>query len=274
MHRMGGAEVGGDLVDGATLSVGQLEGQALQELLDKSRRARRGRDDMGDPRGLGRDGTFLHDQDELEPEQLVEGKAAAGALALLEGLRCVDAPECLGPSGEGELVEPRLRQDLGQVPRTFQGFGDVRGDLGRADLRLARLRVDGHEPAGLVADEVDDRVRHLTGAPVDLRSPEDGDLRTDGELPGPPRLVEEHEGEAGRGVVDEDLDHRLAALGAPRRGTAHGRGHQGLLVLGERGDLGLMPPVDVAARVVHQKVEHRLDAHRLEAGGLARLDAA
>ena len=274
VHRVRSGEISGHLPDRPVLGSGQPERQAPEEFVDEARLAEARRDDVRDPGGLGRGGTFLHDEDELEPQQLVEGEAAPGDVFLLEALGGVYPPERLRASSQAELVDHLRWQDLCQSPRAFQRLGDIRGDLGRADLGLSRLRVHGHETARLVADEVHDRVGHLAAAPVDLCAAEDDDLQADRQLADPPRLVEEHDGELPGGVLDDSLHHRLAAAGAASRHASHRCGHHRLVVLGERGDLGLMPAVDVATWVVHQQVQHRFDAHRLEARGFARFDAA
>src|ERR1019366_8193808 len=110
--------------------------------------------------------------------------------------------------------------------------------------------------------------------PVHLGAAEDDDLRAHRQLAGSPRLVEEHEIEAPRRVLDDDLHHRLPALRAASGDTLHRRGHHRLLVLGERPDLGLVATVYVTTWVVHQQVQHALDAHRPQSRGLARFDAA
>ncbi len=131
---------------------------------------------MSYPGGLGGGGPLLHDEDELEPEQLVEGEAPPGEVLLLEVLGGVDLAEGVGPPYQLELVDEPRWHHLGHRPGPFQRLGDVGGDLRRADLRLARLRVHRYQPARLVPDQVHDRIGHLAGTSVDLGAPEHDNL--------------------------------------------------------------------------------------------------
>ena len=141
-----------------------------------------------------------------------------GKVPLLEALRGVDSPERRRAPGEAEVVDEPPRQDLGQLPGALKGLGDVGGDLDRADLGLARLRVDRDDAARLVTHEVDDGIGHLASAPVDLGASEDDDLGALGQLTCPPGLVEEDDRQTPRGIFDQELNHRPAApqVGEPR----------------------------------------------------------
>ena len=66
------------------------------------------------------------------------------------------------------------------------------------ELGLLALRVDGHDLARPVADQVDDRVRHLQSAAVCVDLAEESYLESLAELPFAPRLVEEDDVDAGR----------------------------------------------------------------------------
>ena len=125
VHRVRSGKISCNLADRPLLGGGQLERQAPEEFLDEARPARRRCDDVRDPGSLGRGGTFLHDKDELEPQQLVEGEAAAGGVSLLEALGGVYPPERLRPPDQAELVDELRWQDLGQGPAAFQRLGDI-----------------------------------------------------------------------------------------------------------------------------------------------------
>ena len=215
---------------------------------------------------------FLHHEGQLEPQQLVECQAAPGKLPFLEVRRGVDPPECCRATGEVEVPDEPPRQHLGQVPGALERLGDIGSDFNRADLGLARLGVDGDDAARLVTYEVHDGVGHLACPAVDLGAPEDDDLGALRQLACPPGLVEKDDGESSGGVFDHNLHHCPAAPQAAGGDSPHRRADHRLLVLDKGRDLGLMAAVDVAPRVTHQQVQDGLDAHRLEAGGLSRLD--
>jgi hypothetical protein len=105
-----------------------------------------------------------------------------------------------------ECVEHPARHRVGQAPgrNAAQRLGHPVGQLPGAQLGLLGLGVDGQDPPGAVADQVDDRV---------------------GQLPGPAELVDlavEHRLGAGGqlalppGLVEERHLHRAAAVGHPR----------------------------------------------------------
>ena len=77
-----------------------------------------------------------------------------------------------------------------------------------------------------------------------------------------PRLVEEHEVDRAAGVLDHGLDHLLALAREPRRHALHLADDRRLLAHLEVGDVRLVGAVVVAARVVAEQVEHRLDRRR------------
>ncbi len=174
---------------------------------------------------------------------------------------------CLGAEVAGERIgeAPRLRALQARRHRPAQ--------LPGVHLGLPRLRVHGHDGArdvgvGVgIGEHVDDRVRHLALAPVALDLAEERHLRARAQLAFTPRLVEEHDLEETGAVVHGRVHDR--ALAVARAASVDGP-HLGidrrLLADLEVVDLGPLGAVDVAARVVLQEVEHRLDAHLGETG--------
>jgi hypothetical protein len=173
-----------------------------------------------------------------------------------------------------EAVAPAVVERVGDAASgddPLQRPGDRRGEVPRREPGLLRLRVDGDDPPGLVADQVDDRVRHLATALVELELPEEHGLGADRELAAAPRLVEERALEVARAVEHVDLDERLAVAGAAGLAALDPSDDHRLLADGEVLDLGLLGAVDVAARVVGDEVVDGLDrgVELLEAlGGL------
>ena len=115
---------------------------------------------------------------------------------------------------------------------------------------------------GAVADQVDDRVRHLEAAPIRVGLAEQGDLQALLELALAPRLVEEHDLHPTRAVADVDVDHRAPVAGRALGDRAHGHEDERLLAGYEVGDAGLVRAVDPSPRVGRDEVEHRVDVER------------
>ena len=86
-----------------------------------------------------------------------------------------------------------------------------------------------------------------------------------------PRLVEEDEVEQPGVVLDHRLDHLLALARLARRDALDLGDDRRLLARDELRDLRLARPVVVAARVVLEQVEHRLDRRRHEREPLEQL---
>ncbi len=145
-------------------------------------------------------------------------------------------------------------------PAAGEGILDPPGQLPRRDLGLLALRVDRHDPAGAVADQVDDRVRHLQPTPVDVRLPEQGHLQPRTQLPLPPRLVEEHHLHAPTAVADDRLDDRPTVAADPLVRRAHLDQHQRLGAGDEVSESRLVGAVDPPAGVGREQVEHGFDA--------------
>src|SRR6184192_2708386 len=94
------------------------------------------------------------------------------------------------------------------------------------------------------ADDVDDRVCYLSLTAVHVQLAEERRLGTDAQLLLPPRLVEERDRQHRRSVVDDGFDERTALTRPPAVDRAHLGKDGGLLAYRERGDVGLLRPVD------------------------------
>ena len=114
--------------------------------------------------------------------------------------------------------------------------------------------------AGAVADEVDDRVRHLQPTSVRVGLAEQRDLQAFLELPLAPRLVEEHHVHPARPVADGHVDHRAAIPRHPLGDRAHRDQDERLLAGHEVGDPRLVGAIDPPTRVGGDQVEHGVDA--------------
>ena len=226
--------------------------------------------------GVQLEGAPAQHQRQLQPEELVEDQAPARRPHDRRRLGQVDGPERLGPAPQVEGGPPLLGQRVRQLAGAVERLLDVGADLPARQAGLGRRRVDRQDAqratpgADRGGDDVDDRVDHLSAAPVlpDL-PPEDG-LGPRLELLGPPGLVEEHHGEASGGVAHHHVDDGAAVPRPPRSHRLH-RGEHGRLVAGPQvGDIGLTGAVDVPARVRGEQVEHRLDAELFQTLDLRR----
>ena len=159
------------------------------------------------------------------------------------------------------------------VVATAQRLLDPTGQLPRVQLGLLALRVDRDDATGAIADQVDDRVRHLQHAAVRVDLAEQRDLQTFTQLLLAPRLVEEHDVHATRAVTDLDVDDRAPVAGRPLRHGAHRHQHERLVTGNEVGDAGLVGPVDPASRVRGDQIEHGVDVERRQRGALLVADA-
>ena len=163
---------------------------------------------------------------------------------------------------EIETVAPFARQWVGQLACPSQRLLHPATQLPGRETGLVRLGVDGHDAPGAVADEVDDRVGHLTSSAVGLELAEEHRVGAFLQLLGPPWLVEEGAAQVAGAVEDVDLDEGAALSGATRLHPLHRREHHGLVTDLEVLDGGLLRAVEVAARVVGEHVEDGLDLHR------------
>ena len=254
VHRDRTSEVGGDLGDHLGLVARELEGERAEE--PRHQGARRV---VLDALAGGLDHALAQHEGELDPQQLVEHEPAAGLLGLAHRLGDVDAAERRGAIDEVVAVEHPSRHRLDELTGAAQRLGHPAAEVLRVEAQLVGLRVDrGDLQAVVLVEEVDLRVGHLLLAPVLGDLAEEQRLGALGELPGPPRLVEERDPQVARAVGDPELGARLARV--PGRGrwptTAPARTPSRLVDL-EVADRRLLRLVDVAARVVRQQVEDR-----------------
>ena len=83
-------------------------------------------------------------------------------------LREVDRAERVAAPDQAESPADPVRHRVGDASRLtpFERVLDPAGQLPRGELHLLALRVDRHDAPGAIADQVDDRVRHLQPTPV------------------------------------------------------------------------------------------------------------
>ena len=208
---------------------------------------------------------------QLQAEELVEDQPLAGRLVGTDAVAgdvhetqrgiAPDELEALQDGPGNGVEEPAVPFE--PLQRLVHPAADV---LGR-DPGLLRLRVDRHDLSGLVAEEVDHRVRQLPGAPEVLDLAPEHRLGPRGELLLPPRLVEEGDLHPAGSVGDERLDHHPpapppSAAERPGRDPVDPRQDGRQIADLEVRDVRLLGPVDVAPGVVREQVEHVLDADR------------
>ncbi len=223
-----------------------------------------GRHLVADRAGVAFEGPPAQDEDQLQPEQLIEDEALTRRPRLVGRLGLVDRPHGLGATPEPQLAAERARQRVGEGAGAVERLLDIGPDLPAGEARLGRRRVDRddleHAALGLAAldarHEVDDRVGHLAPAPVLGELAPDEELGARGELLLAPGLVEEDEREVA-GLVGHHRLHPLAPSGIADRTRPLDVGEDdGLVADGEIGDVGRPGPVDVAARIGGEQVQH------------------
>ncbi len=270
VHRCGRRHVAGDLGDRRSLIVREHE----RKLSDKCRE-QRAVDGVANPRLLRRERTLAGDEPDLHAEELVEDEPSPRLRQLLTGPRTMDRPQRDVARDEVMRVDDvRVGGErIGKPPflALRERVRDQRAHLPRQDVGLSRLRIDGHDHAGLLvgdtrpAHDVDDRVGHLTLPAVDVELAEERGLGADAQLLLAPRLIEERDVQHGGAVVDDRFDDRLAVARPPASDRAD-LGEDGrLLPHRQRRDVGALGAVDPAAGVMLQQVEDVLDAHDRQA---------
>ena len=168
----------------------------------------------------------------------------------------MDRPERRGAIDEIEPVEERGVERFGELAGAAKGLGAESSHVPGHDAGLLRLRVDRHDPRGLIADAIDDRIGHLAPTLERLDATEQHHLGPLGELLEPIGLVEERDLQIGGAVGDVDDHHRAAAAHRTLLGAHDLHEKRRLLPHLEFRDAGLAGPIDVATRVVQQHVEH------------------
>ena len=177
---------------------------------------------------LALDGALAGHQHQLEPQQLVEDQPPPGHLDRAHRLGRVDLVERPRAVGQVEPVAPLLRQRFDERAGALERLVHPLAQLPRRQPRLLRLRVERNDAARAVADQVDDRVRHLAAAPIGVELAEEDGLGALLQLRRPPRLVEERALQITRAVEDVDLDQWSSLPRAPRVHALHAGDHQRL----------------------------------------------
>ena len=209
-------------------------------------------------------GPLAHDERHLQAHELVDHQPLARCLGSGHRLRFVDLVERPRAVDDIQAVPPLLGERVGELLGTVQRFVHERLEVPRCHTRLLRLRVDGDDLPCLVADQVDDRVRHLAPALVHLDLAEEDRLTSDRELLGPPGLIEEGALQIAGAVEDVDLDQRPTVAGTAALHALHRRQHHGFVTHLQVADRRLLRAVEVPARVVREEIEHVLDPHHIQ----------
>ncbi len=275
LHRVVGGQVGEQGRAHLLLAAGQGERQAGVERLEQPA-------GPGHPghRRLGPRRRPPAGQHQLQQEGLLEPQPGQPPVHVPTVLRAVHQSERgrqvhqavplaqVGGQRVGDLVEdvehhPHRPRDApggqrrgGRVDRD-QRAGEVVG--GRRVARLGVLR----RPPGAEQHVVG--MRQLAAAPVDADLPGEQPAAPGHEVAGPPRLVEERQRQGGVPVPDPNLQ-QLATPGPHRsHGDVHHLGqHRHVFLRRQLGQLGELPALGVAPRVVAQQVPGGV---QVQAGG-------
>ena len=178
-------------------------------------------DVVPDARLLGRERALARDEPDLHAQELVEDRAAVcGRSSSRHRLGPVDGAQRGVAVDEVVPVEERLVERIGEAARlrTWRSASATSArQLPREHLGFARLRVDGHDHAGLVVgDARRGRCTSTTGFVIWRLPRYTSSLpKNDASVPTAqlllaPRLVEERDVQQRRAVVDDRLDECAA----------------------------------------------------------------
>jgi hypothetical protein len=175
----------------------------------------------------------------------------------------VDLVYRLGAADQPELAANRLGDRIRESTHlaALQRVLDPPGNLPGAQLGFFALRIDGHDAARSITDEVDDGVRHLQPTAVHIGLAEQRDLQSFAQLPLAPRLVEEHDVQATRAIANLCLHHRPTIAHRALVGAANRDQHERFLSRDEIAHARLVRAINPSTGIHREQIEHRLDAN-------------
>ena len=265
-----GGQHGEDVVFGALLLVGQLEGQRLGQ----GRRARAVHDvahRLAPPLALAR----LPHEHELEQKQLLVHEAAARLGRFGHRLREMDARQ-RRPAAHEAVPRPQLeRQRVAQARARRERVAHEPAHPRRRHLLACGMHGDDHALCrALAVERLEIGVRHALEAVAELELSRHGDAHAGLQLVGEPRLAKARDHEHARAVHERDLHKRKARLRTLELHLVHGALDGARPADDGRRHRLLRGQVDVAAREVRDEVAHRLDAEPCERAGARRAHQA
>ena len=256
VHRVRRSEVGLDLADRSLLGTRETVRQGVVEAVHEI-----SVDFVLEPALFALHRPLAQHQDQLHPEELVERETPSCLLLVLDALGQVDVGKRIEARQQSETPTDVVGQRVidSSLATSAQRFLDPPGDLPGVDLRLLALRVDRHDAAGAIADEVDHGVRHLQPAPVHVGLAEERDLEPLTQLAFTPRLIEEHHLHPPRAVTDVGGHHRATIARGALRDRANRGEHQRLVAGDEIGDARFVRSIDPTPGVEGEQVEEVVD---------------
>ena len=173
----------------------------------------------------------------------------------------MDGTKRFSPRNEVESVEQFFVERFGEITRSAQRLLTEPGDIPRRNPRFFRLPIDRENSAGAIADQVDNRVRHLSLSAIKLKLSEEDGVESRLQLLLAKWLSKERDIHRRGAVGNGDDHHRLALACAALRRPLHVDQNCCLFAYLKISDLRFLGAIDVAARVMHQHVEYRTNAH-------------
>ncbi len=210
-------------------------------------------------------------QGQLQPEKLVECQSASGGLDLAHGRRPVDPGEGRCPVEQFQSPAGLLGERVGEPPGPVECLVDQPAEPDRCQRGLFAQRIYRVDPTRrgtvVLADpfvgapqDLHVGTHHLQPVAVGGHRTEEERQGPDGKLLGPPRLIEEDDGDSPAGIGDVQLDpgrRPPAPPSAGRRGAhpGHRGDDRGLVAFGQPVDRHHPGAVDVTTGVVGDQVE-------------------
>src|SRR5262249_39029990 len=147
-------------------------------------------DDMCNSTRLALDGALAQHENRLKAEELVESQSLARRVGRWNRLGKVHVVHCPSAINKIETITNGFWQWVRERSCAFESFFGPLRDLPSRQTCLLRLRIDGNYATRTIADEVDNGIRHLATASIEVDLSEKDSLTTREELLGAPGLIE------------------------------------------------------------------------------------
>ena len=182
----------------------------------------------------------------------------------------MDGTKRFRPRYEIKPVEQSFIKRLSEVTRAAQCLFTKACNIPRSDSGLLGLSVDRENSSRAVADQIDNRVRHLALPAVELELAEKDCVKPRLQLLLSKWLSKERDIHRRSAVCNSHDDHRLALACAALRRAFHVDQNRCLFAYFKIGDLRFFRAIDIAAWVMRQHIENRTNAHLSKRGRLCR----
>ena len=216
---------------------------------------------MTNARAVALERTLARHQHQLHAQQFVKRQSFARVVFPRQRVGQVYAPQRSGsiykPIGFAHLLRHRVEQPAHLA--SLQCVFYPSRQLPRAHIRLFALRVNRHNAPRAVANQINNRVRHLQRALVHVGLAKHGHVQPLIHLLCPPWLIEKCCGQPARAVAHRHRHHGAPTLHRPLAHAAHFHQHQRFLPRHQVAHSRLCGAVYPSPRVRGQQLQHVVD---------------